>query len=61
MDSEMKHLLETILVAEVVNVAAIIRLEKAAKGASSTSGYNPEAVRLIKEKRREILLALQNA
>lgn len=61
MDAEIKNLLETILVAEVINVAALIRMEKAAKGSSSTTDFYPDALRLIKEKRRALLLALQTA
>lgn len=60
MDTENRRLLESILVAEILNLAAAIKAEKASKGSRSTSDYTDEAIRLIAQKRSMILRALNS-
>ena len=50
--------LDNILVAQVLILAKHIKAEKAAKGTTSTSDYTSEAIRLISQKKDQILEAL---
>ena len=60
-NNENTELLKTLLTAQVLTLAKAIEAEKRQQGASSTSHYVPEAVRLIARERDSVLgLLAQN-
>lgn len=51
--------LEQILTAQVLLLAAQLKAEKARGGVQSTSDFTAEAIRLIRDKRADILARMQ--
>lgn len=56
---DIKRLLEDVLTAEVLVLAKTMKAEKAAKGTHSTSDFIPEAIKLVQQKRDEVLRGIR--
>lgn len=56
---DMKHVLEDVLVAQILVLAAQIKADKAAGGIRTTSDCVNDAVRLLRQKQPEILRQLR--
>lgn len=58
MDARTQNLLENLFVAQVLTLAQTIKIQKQAKGQSSTGDYTFEAAQMITQKRSSVLQLL---
>jgi len=61
MEDKAERLLQDIVTAQVLILARHLKAEKERKGVTSTSDFISDAVRLIKEKKSQVLATLGNA
>ena len=61
MEDKAERLLQDIVTAQVLILARHLKAEKERKGVTSTGDFISDAVRLIKEKKSQVLATLGNA
>ena len=61
MDARTQNLLENLFVAQVLTLAQTIKIQRQAKGQSSTSDYTFEATQMLAQKRSSVLQLLEQS